>query len=890
VQSNPSAADIADWLRLTFQPGDVLELRILDFRDNTRYPPVVLSGYFDCAHVDTLAAVAFLHTSMATGCFVTMNPVHPALLGRTCNSVIKRPRQTTTDSEIMRRVRLVFDADPVRPAGISATDAEKVLGFAVIDRLASELTARGWPAPILADSGNGFHADYSIDLPNDPASTELIKRVLLAASQLWSTPAVKIDTSLSNASRIVKLYGTLARKGDPLEDRPHRWSRVLSAPATPQLVTLDQLEALAAEIQSTPGPTVQPNGQTQNTGWTARVTDGASPEVRARAYVFAAGVPKSKDGEKGHNALYRVACELIDGFGLSFAQAMPIFEDWNQANASPPETKKQLEHKLSDAIKTHPAPSLKRLNAPRPGSASTASTASSKRPEIKITTERHEVTRQALAALLRDQRLYLRGEALATAYRCPETSEKLFGGIAVRNANGASRIRLVTEPAAGCFLTENATFYKMVKEKDEWVRRDCHPPDWLIRSVLAWHERPCFRPLLGVAECPYIGRDGLIVSEPGYDPATGTLLSPAFKLGPIPDPITKNQITDALARLNWLVKDFPFEDGLSFSVWLAALLTAIQRPMIAGSVPGFAFIGNKAGCGKGLLVDVIGRLVFGGPVPAFQYPEDKTESEKVMISLALGGVQAVHFDNLTEGQFYGNSSFDSALTCLVKGGRILGGHQNADIPLRPWWVLSGNNLSPGKDAYRRWLPCNLVTDLERPHERKDVSSDELRTHVTEHRSKIVTDALTILVAHARAGRPSHGEGKLGSFEEWDGIVRAAVHFATGNDCLATQRLATDDSPDRLLKLALLEAWYSELPDQEKNGYTVSEVFKQVGGVSLYPNLDQALSALGEKDKPIEPKKLGYFIRSLKNTNIGGFKFVDTKSKRNNTVAWKVTKT
>jgi putative DNA primase/helicase len=527
---------------------------------------------------------------------------------------------------------------------------------------------------------------------------------------------------------------------------------------------------------------------------------------------------------------------------------------------------------------------VEQKKAPAPAAPAT------QRPEIEITTQRHEVTRQAIAALARDQRLYLRGEAFATAYRCPDSDEKLFGGVAVRNANGAPRIKLLSEPAAGCFLTENATFYKMVNMSGEAMPRDCHPPDWLVRSVLAWHERPGFRSLLSVAECPYVGRDGSIVSEPGYDPATGTLLSPAFKLGPIPDKITEDHVTEAFGRLNYLVHEFPFEDGFSVSVWLAALFTAIQRPMIAGSVPGFAFIGNKAGCGKGLLVDVIGRLVFGGPVPAFQYPEDRTESEKVMVSLALGGVQAVHFDNLSEGQFYGNSSIDSALTCLVKGGRLLGGNQDANIPLRSWWTLSGNNLSPGKDAYRRWLPCNLVTALDRPHERTDVSSDELRAYVTEHRSKIITDALTILVAHARAGRPSHGLGRLGSFEEWDDIVRTAVHFATGNDCLTTQRKASDDSPDRLAKLALLEAWHDELPGQDKQGYTVNEACALVNDKpALYPRMLDVLQSRGQKGKPIEPTKLGYVIRAMKNTNTGGIKFVDTGVKRNNAVAWSVTK-
>ena len=113
-----------------------------------------------------------------------------------------------------------------------------------------------------------------------------------------------------------------------------------------------------------------------------------------------------------------------------------------------------------------------------------------------------------------------------------------------------------------------------------------------------------------------------------------------------------------------------------------------------------------------------------------QYPDAKTESDKTVLALALGGIQAVHFDNLGEGRFYGDSSLDSALTTTVKGGRILGMSRIAQgVPLRPWWALSGNNITRQRH-YRRWLQCNLQTPLEKPYERGDVSSDELVEHVT----------------------------------------------------------------------------------------------------------------------------------------------------------------
>jgi len=240
----PTADDISAWLRLVVEPGSVVEFRALTCVDNPRYPAFTVSGWFDHDHLDELARTAMEWTCKAEGCYVTINPVKPDLLARAANRVVRKPKHTTTDADIVRRVGLVFDAAPVRPAGISATEAEKALARELIDRLVSCLTARGWPAPILADSGNGFHARYKIDLPADDGG--LVERILKAAAAPFSDDRVKIDASLSNPSRIIKLYGTMSRKGDDIPARPHRWTRVLSISSDFRVVPVDLLEALAA--------------------------------------------------------------------------------------------------------------------------------------------------------------------------------------------------------------------------------------------------------------------------------------------------------------------------------------------------------------------------------------------------------------------------------------------------------------------------------------------------------------------------------------------------------------------------------------------------------------------------------------------------------------------
>jgi len=451
------------------------------------------------------------------------------------------------------------------------------------------------------------------------------------------------------------------------------------------------------------------------------------------------------------------------------------------------------------------------------------------RLEVEVNTERHLVVEDTLKAIVADQELYRRGDSLGIVVEEQNELIELPSGVELHRGRGCARFLALSEPALGCVLTRNAVFFESRKNRSgKPIVKDVHPPNWLISAVATWGSWPGIRSLLGIASSPWVRPDGSI-PDPGFDSASGTLYRPSVKVACLLDHPTQSDAKAASNRFFHLAHDFPFASGFDWVVWLAALLTAIQLALIGGPVPGFVFNGNKAGTGKGLLVDLIGLIVWELGIPTRSYPLDPAEAGKVKLSLALSGIAAVHFDNLPEGGFYGSSDLDSALTSTVVEGRILGqSKESGSVPLRPCWYLTGNNISPGRDAFRRWIPSNLKTDLENPHERSDVEEKDLRRYVEEHRAELLGDALVILRAHALAGRPSCGGAPLGSFEEWDLQVRGAVWFATGNDCLTTQRKAATDSPDRLEKLALLDGW-AQLPNGDTTGHTLAEAINEVEG-------------------------------------------------------------
>jgi hypothetical protein len=212
-------AEILQTVDFLLLPGSVAELRCPKTAKGTG------SGYYD--DFAALASKATALSGTVPGVYITLNPVDPDLLARRVNRFEFWAKDTTADENILSRRWLPLDFDPVRPAGISATDAEHEAALQRARECRAYLTGQGWPDPVLADSGNGGHLLYRLDLPNDRASQELIERTLKAIAQKFSDSAVKVDTDVSNAARIWKVYGTLASKGDSTAVRPHRFARLL---------------------------------------------------------------------------------------------------------------------------------------------------------------------------------------------------------------------------------------------------------------------------------------------------------------------------------------------------------------------------------------------------------------------------------------------------------------------------------------------------------------------------------------------------------------------------------------------------------------------------------------------------------------------------------------
>jgi hypothetical protein len=221
-------AETAAWLRVLIAPDQIVELRALGVQRG-RERPHTCSGFYDAQHLDAMAEAAVNISEIARGVYFTLNPLRPDILARRANRIDRAEEGALSkDVDVIRRRWLLIDADPVRDPHISSTDVEKLAALERVRAIRADLAAEGWPAPILADSSNGHHLLYRVDLPADDGG--LVERCLKALAAKYDTSAVHIDQKVYNAARICKLYGTVSRKGDSVRDRPHRRAKLLEIP------------------------------------------------------------------------------------------------------------------------------------------------------------------------------------------------------------------------------------------------------------------------------------------------------------------------------------------------------------------------------------------------------------------------------------------------------------------------------------------------------------------------------------------------------------------------------------------------------------------------------------------------------------------------------------
>jgi hypothetical protein len=325
-----TADPIAACLKVLVEPGSTVEMRVL----NASGGPHI--RHYSSEDLLTMARDAVRFSKDAQGVYWLLNPL-PA---EWCGSPAK-------DMDIVRRRWLLIDCDPKRKGTVSSTDAEKDAARATMVMVDAFLGEQGWPAPIIGDSGNGFHLLYLIDLPADDGG--LVHRVLNVLASLFDNEAASIDTKVANASRICKLYGTLAGKGPNTSDRPHRLSKIITIPEQLDVVPVAMLVRLASEGDVHQDATGQPVPRPP-----AAADRDSYPAAIERAAKYLGEMDASIAGANGSNRLIKAASVLVNDFGLADGEAFCLLMTEFNPRCQPPWSDAEVRHKIEDSRKNPP--------------------------------------------------------------------------------------------------------------------------------------------------------------------------------------------------------------------------------------------------------------------------------------------------------------------------------------------------------------------------------------------------------------------------------------------------------------------------------------------------------------------------------------------------------
>ena len=264
-------AEICRCLALFTKPGQKVELRAFT-------PSAATTHGTD--HKKLAAWALRQNLGKASVCF-TPNPF-------TGPPFVDPKGKAVGDKDTTRRIWLLLDIDPTKPSGAgSATDDEKEHAKALADVMAKVMEDAGFCGRIFADSGNGFYNCYPIDMPNDTATEQGFTTVYTGLKRLYDTEFATIDKAVGNPSRLLKLFGTKARKGKNTKERPHRISRIIEAPEQiTQPMREQNNSAFLALVRKLAPPIITPKPNVpREIGYSTSIHEkfNASPEGQRRA-------------------------------------------------------------------------------------------------------------------------------------------------------------------------------------------------------------------------------------------------------------------------------------------------------------------------------------------------------------------------------------------------------------------------------------------------------------------------------------------------------------------------------------------------------------------------------------------------------------------------------
>lgn len=221
LQPCPDYKEIKNvWRLLDVGDDSVIELRAIS---PTGTPAPITKHYITKNYDDTnVLKEAFERDAIRLNndgynIYTVMNPIRAGISGKAAK-----------DDDILHRKWLLIDLDKASTEKRPSTQIELDAAKDVAANISQHLKEIGWGDPgLVVMSGNGYHLYYGLGkMVNTKETTDLVQALLAGLASQFDTSFVKVDQVVYNPSRITKVVGTVARKGEKRPETPHRIARM----------------------------------------------------------------------------------------------------------------------------------------------------------------------------------------------------------------------------------------------------------------------------------------------------------------------------------------------------------------------------------------------------------------------------------------------------------------------------------------------------------------------------------------------------------------------------------------------------------------------------------------------------------------------------------------
>ena len=240
---------------------EVTEVRILRSQPylNRNWVGKTISGYYTPDAYEKIKShiEQFDGNRGTKGIYTTLQCADPSLHARAENRLQSGAEETTNDDWITHFTAFPIDVDADNPPGTSATGQELEMAkvkATEIGELLKSLDIDYVPAL----SGNGWHS--LIYIQKLECTHENIRRWKAVGDLIAERHGS--DAKNYNPSRIWKLYGTMASKGDHTEERPHRRAKIYLPDEIIRIDFAELEEKLNAELSLKRTQTFPPISET----------------------------------------------------------------------------------------------------------------------------------------------------------------------------------------------------------------------------------------------------------------------------------------------------------------------------------------------------------------------------------------------------------------------------------------------------------------------------------------------------------------------------------------------------------------------------------------------------------------------------------------------------